>query len=101
MPQTPPRPRRYAREGAVSTPAPPAAPPCPSLAAAPPAPSKIALVRALLQRPCGASLAELVEATGWLPHTTRAALSGIKKKGYRLEKSKREKESRYTLPDAG
>ena len=27
-------------------------------------------------------LAELVAATGWLPHTTRAALTGLRKRGY-------------------
>ena len=26
-------------------------------------------------------------ATGWLPHTTRAALTGLRKKGHRLAKS--------------
>ena len=26
--------------------------------------------------------AELVAATGWLPHTTRAALTGLRKRGY-------------------
>ncbi len=30
----------------------------------------------------GATLAELVAATGWLPHTTRAALTGLRKRGY-------------------
>jgi DNA-binding transcriptional regulator PaaX len=35
-----------------------------------------------LQRGDGASLAELVAATGWLPHTTRAALTGLRKRGY-------------------
>ena len=37
---------------------------------------------ALLQRGDGATLAELVAATGWLPHTTRAALTGLRKRGY-------------------
>ena len=36
----------------------------------------------LLQRGDGATLAELVAATGWLPHTTRAALTGLRKRGY-------------------
>jgi hypothetical protein len=27
-------------------------------------------------------LEALVEATGWLPHTTRAALTGLRKRGY-------------------
>ena len=44
--------------------------------------TKIARVIELLQRGDGATLAELVVATGWLPHTTRAALTGLRKRGY-------------------
>ncbi len=44
--------------------------------------TKIAQVIALPQRGDGATLAELVAATGWLPHTTRAALTGLRKRGY-------------------
>ncbi len=44
--------------------------------------TKIAQVIVLLQRGDGATLAELVAATGWLPHTTRAALTGLRKRGY-------------------
>ncbi len=44
--------------------------------------TKIAQVIELLQRGDGATLAELVSATGWLPHTTRAALTGLRKRGY-------------------
>ena len=44
--------------------------------------TKIAQVIELLQRGDGATLAELVAATGWLPHTTRAALTGLRKRGY-------------------
>ena len=36
----------------------------------------------LLQCGDGATLAELVAATGWLPHTTRAALTGLRRRGY-------------------
>lgn len=50
--------------------------------------TKSAAVISLLQRPEGATLAELIEATGWQPHTTRAALTGLKK-GFSIEKSKR------------
>jgi hypothetical protein len=35
-----------------------------------------------LQRAGGASLAGSIEAAGWLPHTTRAALIGLRKRGY-------------------
>ena len=44
--------------------------------------TKIAQVIELLQHGDGATLAELVAATGWLPHTTRAALTGLRKRGY-------------------
>jgi DNA-binding MarR family transcriptional regulator len=50
----------------------------------PRATSKIASVIGLLSRAEGATLAELIAATGWLPHTTRAALTGLRKRGYVL-----------------
>ncbi|MEO5586916.1 MAG: recombinase family protein, partial [Novosphingobium sp.] len=52
-------------------------------------PSKIDQVLALLRREEGATLAELMETTGWLPHTTRAALTGLRKKGHVLAKDTR------------
>jgi hypothetical protein len=57
--------------------------------------SKISLVQDLLRREQGATLAELVEATGWLPHTTRAALTGLKKKGHVIGKAKVDGVTRY------
>jgi hypothetical protein len=51
--------------------------------------SKKALVAALLGRDEGASMAELISATGWLPHTTRAALSRLRTAGQELAKSAR------------
>jgi hypothetical protein len=44
--------------------------------------SKLALVIEHLQRADGATIADLTQATGWLPHTTRAALTGLRKRGY-------------------
>jgi hypothetical protein len=44
--------------------------------------SKLAGVIDLLQRSEGATIPSLMEATGWLPHTTRAALTGLRKRGY-------------------
>ncbi len=44
--------------------------------------SKLALVIDLLRRADGATIVDLSEATGWLPHTTRAALTGLRKRGY-------------------
>ena len=52
--------------------------------------TKQALIAGLLQREQGATLDELIAATGWLPHTTRAALTGLRRKGCTLEKSGRE-----------
>jgi hypothetical protein len=44
--------------------------------------SKLARVIALLERDHGATIEELIAATGWLAHTTRAALTGLRKRGY-------------------
>lgn len=57
--------------------------------AAKPHETKIGKVIALLERKEGVTLDEMVEATGWLPHTTRAALTGLKKKGHMIERDKR------------
>ena len=50
--------------------------------------SKQKLLADLMVRDSGATLDEMVSATGWLPHTTRAALTGLKKKGYRISSDK-------------
>ena len=62
-------------------------------------PSKTDKVLELLKREGGATLEELVETTGWLPHTRRAALTGLRKKGHPIERSKIEGVSRYTLAE--
>ena len=49
--------------------------------------SKQALLVAILSKPKGATLGQLVEATGWLPHTTRAALTGLRKRGFAIERA--------------
>ena len=51
--------------------------------------TKQAHVIALLERDTGATLDELIAATGWLPHTTRAALTGLRHKGFVLDRDKR------------
>ena len=53
------------------------------------APPKSELVKKLLRRGKGASLAELQDATGWQPHSIRAFLSGLRKKGEVLTKEER------------
>jgi hypothetical protein len=64
----------------------------PSLSA-PRAGTKQALVVGMLSKEQGVTLAALVDATGWLPHTMRAALTGLRKKGYAIERIRGERES--------
>jgi len=45
-------------------------------------------IASLLLRDEGATLGQMVAATGWLPHTTRAALTGLRKKGYAIDSDK-------------
>ena len=63
--------------------------------------TKQALVLGLLQRKQGASLAELIAATSWLPHTTRAALTRLRQGGHDLQKEKRDTgETAYRIEPA-
>ena len=45
---------------------------------------------ALLSREQGASIDDLTTATGWLPHTTRAALTGLRQSGYAITRTRAE-----------
>jgi Protein of unknown function (DUF3489) len=63
--------------------------------------SKLATVVTLLQRDGGATIEELASATQWLPHTTRAALTGLRKRGYGIGRRKaNEGSSAYVIADA-
>lgn len=85
------RPRRMAREPIIAT--------ADQLVAQVPIKrtSKTDLVLSLLQRPEGSTIAQLVAATGWLPHTTRAALTGLKKKGHVVTSEKIENLRHYRI----
>ena len=70
--------------------------------AMPPSPAeprinKSDLVLGLLQRVSGVTLDEMVAATDWLPHTTRAALTGLKKKGHLVTSEKADGVRRYRI----
>lgn len=52
-------------------------------------PSKAATVAKLLSRNRGATLDEIMASTSWQPHSTRAFLSGLRKKGMVLIKEAR------------
>ncbi|MXO70603.1 DUF3489 domain-containing protein [Altererythrobacter buctensis] len=85
------RPRRMARDPMIAT-ADRLAAPVPTKRA-----SKSDLVLGLLQRPEGATIDQLVAATGWLPHTTRAALTGLRKKGHSVTSEKVEGQRHYRI----
>ena len=57
-------------------------------APSPKPPSKQQQLAALVVRDEGATLDQMIAATGWLPHTTRAALTGLKKKGFVISSDK-------------
>ena len=59
--------------------------------------NKSDLVITLLHRTGGTTLDEMVAATGWLPHTARAALTGLKKKGHQVTSEKPDGVRRYRI----
>jgi hypothetical protein len=62
---------------------------------------KRGLLIALLQRPRGASIDDLTASTGWLPHTTRAALTRLRQQGFIITREKAaDGPSRYCMAPA-
>lgn len=57
-----------------------------SIGAAPRTGSKQALIVDMLSKEQGVTIDALIKATGWLPHTTRAALTGLRKRGFAVER---------------
>lgn len=76
---------------------PSAFPPSTASSTAPRAGSKQAEVIEMLLRKNGATIAELVEATQWLAHTTRAVLTGLRKRGYVLDRQRHDDVTRYRI----
>lgn len=67
----------------------------------PPRDTKIRRLRLRLQGHGGASLSVLMETTGWQAHTVRAALSGLRKKGWAITRERVGKEMVYAIdPEA-
>jgi hypothetical protein len=46
----------------------------------------------MLAADAGATIGELTEATGWLEHSTRAALTGLRHRGYELSLTRNERD---------
>jgi hypothetical protein len=74
--------------------------PSPIRPSAPRGGSKLARVIGLLEGDHGATIEELIAATGWLAHTTRAALTGLRKRGYAvaIDRSNDKRGSFYHIP---
>jgi len=62
--------------------------PAPNPSVAPVRQSKKAAVIALLARPEGAAISDLIGLTGWQVHSVRAALTGLRKEGKDLVRAK-------------
>ena len=62
--------------------------------------SKQALLCEFMRLEAGVSLQELSYATRWQPHTVRAALTGLRKRGLEVAKEKVDGLTRYWLPAA-
>lgn len=60
-------------------------------------PTKHSQVIDLLSRDGGATLEAMSTKVGWLPHSTRAFMTGLKKKGYVLDSAKVEGVRRYHI----
>lgn len=58
-------------------------------------PTKHQQVVDLLNRNAGATLEEMSVLANWLPHSTRAFLTGLKKKGYQITSDKADGIRRY------
>ena len=63
--------------------------------------TKQALVVDLMRSDAGATLGELAGATGWLPHTMRAALTGLRKRGFAIATEKADGATRYRIAAGG
>lgn len=59
--------------------------------------TKIATVITLLNRAEGATLDQMIAATGWLPHTTRAALTGLRRRGHAVMRTATDDGSVYRI----
>lgn len=65
--------------------------------AATPRTAKSSALLALLARDQGASIGDIVAATGWIPHTARAALTGLRKKGHAIARVREADVTAYRL----
>ena len=51
----------------------------------------------LMRRQGGASIAEITHATGWQPHSARAVISGLRKEGLTITRTRDGNTSLYSI----
>lgn len=62
---------------------------------------KLGEVLQVISAGAGATLAEITTLTGWLPHTARAAVTGLRKRGYDVALIEQNGRKAYRLTSAG
>jgi hypothetical protein len=78
-------------------------PPAPVARTAPPAvldgapTGKLGIIMTAVSSEAGATLAELSATTGWLPHTTRAALCRLRQRGFAVNLAESDGRKAYRL----
>lgn len=63
--------------------------------------TKQAKLVSLLSIEAGSTCTELADQLGWLPHTTRAALTGLRKRGFAVTTDRGEDATRYRIVIGG
>ncbi len=64
-------------------------------------PTKLAILLELLRRPGGATVAEMMRATGWQAHSVRGAMAGaLKRRGIPIDSAKADGVRRYNASAA-
>ena len=89
-----PAPNRTPRASSPAAPAARATPPA-VLDGAPT--GKLGIIMTAVSSEAGATLAELSATTGWLPHTTRAALCRLRQRGFAVNLAERDGRRAYRL----
>jgi DNA-binding transcriptional regulator PaaX len=62
---------------------------------------KLGIIMTAVSTEAGATLAELAAKTGWLPHTTRAALCRLRQRGFAVNLAERDGRKAYRLTVRG
>lgn len=59
--------------------------------------NKTTLLTELLNSDTGATISQIADATGWLPHSARAALTGLRNKGHSITRTSMDGTTTYRI----